>query len=173
MVVDLPHLWGHGRKWNKFPLSFYHFLLPGKGRLLSFTCCFSCQQEKLVLSQMINNVCCGEGIPRCGYGNADLPFPAFCFGLVLPGPAQTAVAGMCQLLVSVTAGWQGRSFLMDKAFGSLAHPAKIKLCIICSYLQTILHHLKKYIFLPFPIKVLDCTSLEVFKWLDGTWSSLG
>lgn len=106
VVVDLSHLWGHGRKWNKFPLSFYHFLLIGKERLLSFTCCFSSQQ-KLVLRQMIANVCCGEGIPRCGCGGTDLPLPASCPGMVLPGPAQTAVAGMCQLLVSVPAGWQG------------------------------------------------------------------
>lgn len=68
-------------------------------RLLSFICC-SCQQEKLVLSQMINNVCCGEGVPRCDCGNTHLPLTAFCLGLVLQGPAQTAVGRMCQLLVS-------------------------------------------------------------------------
>lgn len=46
----------------------------------------------------------------------------------LPCPAQPGVGGMCQLLVSVTAGGQGPSFLMDKAFRNPAHPAKIKLC---------------------------------------------
>lgn len=69
----------------KFPLGFYRFLLPEKGRLFSFTCCSFSQQEELGLGQLIKNAFPGEGVLRCGCSNTDFP-PLLLFCLK-PGSA--------------------------------------------------------------------------------------
>lgn len=69
-------------------LSFYRFLLPAKGRLVPFICCSSCQREKLVFSQIINNAFPGEEVLGCGCSDTDFPLPAFCLEL---GPAHSSL----------------------------------------------------------------------------------
>lgn len=95
----------------KFPLGFYRFLLPEKGRLFSFTCCSFSQQEELGLGQLIKNAFPGEGVLRCGCSNTDFSplaaflsqawFCRFWLGKMCACDVQNLLAFACSLLLKL------------------------------------------------------------------------